>query len=170
MNKNKFLLLFILCCALPLITAKLVLEFGWFTPGAASKGEWLEQEIYLLADASKQPNHWRIAVVAANCDKQSCQQALHTIKQMYLGLGRKQEQVQPVLVGQPLPEAYPMFEQPTVAKELTAALQDQIVLVDQRGLVLLRYPLPEQAEQMATTAKAIRADLLKLMNYDRTSV
>lgn len=170
MNKNKFLLLFILCCGLPLLAAKLVLELGWFNPGSSSQGQWLEQEIYLLNDASKQPDHWRIAVVSEQCVQQRCQQALHTVKQLYLGLGRKQKQVQPVFVGQELPAEYPMFRQQQAQSELGQQLQNHIVLVDQHGLALLRYPMPEQAEQMAVTAKAIRADLMKLLNYDRTSV
>ena len=170
MNKNKFLLLFILCCALPLALAKLVLELGWFSPGSSSQGAWLEQEIYLLDDASARQDHWRIAVVAAACDQKSCQQALYTVKQLYTGLGRKQNQVQTVYVGQQLPADYANFPQSDVTNAATAALQNQIVLVDQRGLVLLRYPMPEQAEQMAATAKSIRSDLMKLMNYDRTSV
>ncbi|CAM5198082.1 hypothetical protein [Alishewanella longhuensis] len=53
MNKNKFLLLFILCCVLPLLAAKLVLELGWFNPGSSSRGQWLQQEIYLLDDAQQ---------------------------------------------------------------------------------------------------------------------
>jgi len=168
MNKNKFLLLFILCCLLPLLAAKLVLELGWFNPGSSSKGQWLQQEIYLLDDASKRPNHWRIAVVAEQCQQQSCLQALHTVQQLYLGLGRKQTQVQPVFVGQVLPADYPLFQLHKTAN--ASQLQNQIILVDQQGLALLSYPMPEQAEQMAVTAKAIRADLMKLLNYDRTSV
>lgn len=168
MNKNKFLLLFILCCALPLLAAKLVLEFGWFNPGSSSRGEWLQQEIFLLDDASKQMNHWRIAVVAEQCLQPRCQQALHTVQQMYLGLGRKQKQVQPVFVGAALPADYPVFQ--LQQSPQASQLQNHIVLVDQQGLVLLRYPMPEQATDMALTAKAIRADLMKLLNYDRTSV
>ncbi|MFN3709804.1 MAG: hypothetical protein ACK4GU_02485 [Alishewanella aestuarii] len=169
MNKNKFLLLFILCCALPLLLAKLVLELGWFNPGSSSRGDWLSQEVYLLPNAGKVPKHWRIVVVAEQCAT-PCQQALHTVKQLYIGLGRKQNQVQPVLLGQASLSDYPMFTQAETPAALSADLQQHIVLVDQRGLALLKYPLPAQAEQMAATAKAIRADLMKLMNYDRTSV
>ena len=48
MNKKKFLLLFVLCCALPLLAAKLVLEFGWFNRGVSSNGEWQQTEVFLL--------------------------------------------------------------------------------------------------------------------------
>lgn len=171
MNKNKFMLLFVICCVLPLAAAKLVLEMGWFNPGSSSKGVWLEQEIFLLDDISGQKKHWRIVLLTDMPCQQRCQNALHTVKQLYIGLGRKQEQVQPVVVG-PLTdaEAYPMFIQQPAAIDDVALLQQQILLVDQKGLVLLSYPMPEQHAEMAEVARNIRYDLLKLLNYDRTSV
>lgn len=159
MNKNKFMLLFVICCVLPLAAAKLVLELGWYNPGSSSKGVWLEQEIFLLDDISGQKKHWRIVLLADSPCQQQCQNALHTVRQLYIGLGRKQEQVQPVVVGSLTePDTYPMF------------IQQQILLVDQKGLVLLSYPMPELEAEMAAVARNIRYDLLKLINYDRTSV
>ncbi|MDX1676342.1 hypothetical protein [Arsukibacterium sp.] len=171
MNKNKFMLLFVLCCVLPLAAAKLVLEMGWFNPGSASRGSWLEQEIFLLDDISGQKKHWRIVMLADTACDQRCQNAMHTVKQLYIGLGRKQEQVQPVVVGTlNEPDAYPMFIQQKAATDNLGYLQQQILLVDQKGLVLLSYPMPSHQAEMADTARNIRYDLLKLINYDRTSV
>ena len=171
MNKYKFLLLFALCCALPLVAAKLVLDMGWFNSGVSSKGQWQQGEVHLLP-ASADKAHWRLAVVpAASTCAESCQQALFTVHQLYLGLGRKQQHVQPVLLGsQTLPEQFSEFQQFTGEQAIPANLQDQILLIDYQGLVLLSYPIPATEEQMAPTAKAIRQDLLKLLNYDRTSV
>ncbi|GAB59510.1 hypothetical protein [Rheinheimera nanhaiensis] len=170
MNKYKFMALFIGCCALPLLAAWLVLTQGWFNAGASSQGQWQQQEVFLLAPATGKA-HWRLAVApAASCDSQ-CQQGLHTLQQLYLGLGRKQQHVQPLLLGDAtVPEAYQAISKAAVLLPLPQQLQNQILLIDQQGLVLLRYPLPATAEQMAPTAKAIRQDLLKLVNYDRTSV
>ncbi|MBV2130904.1 hypothetical protein [Arsukibacterium indicum] len=171
MNKNKFMLLFVVCCVMPLAAAKLVLEMGWFNPGSSSKGVWLEQEIFLLDDISGQKKHWRIVMLADTPCQQRCQNALHTVKQLYIGLGRKQEQVQPVVVGTlNEPDAYPMFVQQRAEINDVTLLQQQILLVDQKGLVLLSYPMPEQDAEMADIARSIRYDLLKLLNYDRTSV
>ncbi|CAM5197461.1 hypothetical protein [Alishewanella longhuensis] len=73
-----------------------------------------------------------------------------------------------MFVGQTLPADYPVFQlQQTAA---ASQLQNQIILVDQQGLALLSYPMPEQAEQMAATAKAIRADLMKFCNLNPASV
>ena len=171
MNKHKFLLLFVLCCVLPLAAAKLVLEMGWFNSGVSSKGQWQQGEVHVLP-ASTEKAHWRLAVVpgTAACNA-SCQQALFTVHQLYLGLGRKQQHVQPVLLGsQTLPEQFAEFKHYAAEQAVPANLQQQILLVDYQGMVLLSYPMPASEEQMAPTAKAIRQDLLKLLNYDRTSV
>lgn len=171
MNKNKFMLLFVICCVLPLAAAKLVLELGWFNPGSSSKGHWLDQEIFLLDDISGQKKHWRIVMLADTPCVERCQNALHTVKQLYIGLGRKQEQVQPIVVGTlNEPDVYPMFILQQAEINDVSLLQQQILLVDQKGLVLLSYPMPEQETEMADVARNIRYDLLKLLNYDRTSV
>jgi hypothetical protein len=170
MNKKKFLWLFVLCCVLPLLAAKLVLEFGWFNRGASSNGEWQQNEVFLLA-ATAEKAHWRIGVIpAAECATQ-CLGALHTVQQLYVGLGRKQVQVQPVFIStQPVATEFAAFTQQPAIAVAPENLQDKILLIDQQGLVLLSYPMPAAEADMAATARAIRQDLLKLLNYDRTSV
>lgn len=170
MNKKKFLWLFVLCCALPLLAAKLVLEFGWFNRGVSSQGEWQKTELFLL-EATAEKAHWRIGVMpAAECSK-LCLGALHTVQQLYVGLGRKQTQVQPVFISSGvMASGFSAFMQLPALHEVPADLHDKILLIDQQGLVLLSYPMPAAEADMATTAKAIRQDLLKLLNYDRTSV
>jgi hypothetical protein len=170
MNKKKFLLLFILCCGLPLLAAKLILEMGWFNSGASSQGQWQQAEVFLLSPTPERA-HWRLAVTPATDCQQLCQQALYTVQQLYIGLGRKQEQVQPVLLGKTTtPAEYTVFANMAPRESVPVALQDRILLIDQQGLVLLSYPMPLAEADMAPTAKAIRKDLLKLLNYDRTSV
>lgn len=170
MGKKKFLLLFVLCCALPLLAAKLVLEFGWFNSGISSKGDWQQTEVFLLT-ATNAKAHWRLAVApTADCDTR-CQQALFTIRQLYVGLGRKQAQVEPVFISEhSVPEDYTTFTRYSALQPVPEALQNRILLIDQQGLVLLSYAMPVAQTELATTAKAIRQDLLKLLNYDRTTV
>lgn len=170
MPKKKFMSLFILCCSVPLLLAQLVLSFGWFSRGVSSEGEWQQQEVFLLPATNEQA-HWRIAVLPeADCEA-VCQNALFTVQQLYIGLGRKQEQVRPVLVSaEPLPHSYEGFSQQAGLPINEAGLLNHILLVDKQGLVLLRYPMPGTEQEMVTTAKAMRHDLLKLLNYDRTRV
>jgi hypothetical protein len=169
MNKNKFLWLFVLCCAVPLLAAKVVLELGWYQAGVGSQGDWQRDEVFLLP-ASAEKAHWRLAVAPAGDCQQQCQQALYTVQQLYVGLGRKQEQVQPVLLSETaVPADYPLFTRHRAVSAVPQALQNRILLIDHQGLVLLSYTMPSE-DDMAATAKAIRQDLLKLLNYDRTSV
>lgn len=170
MDKKKFLLLFVLCCALPLLAAKLVLEFGWFNSGVSSNGQWQQTEVFLLG-ASNAKAHWRLAVAPkADCDN-ACQQTLFTIQQLYIGLGRKQMHVAPVLISDHgVPAEYTIFTRHSALQPVPPALHDRILLIDQQGLLLLSYPAPQAPAELAITATAIRKDLLKLLNYDRTSV
>ena len=154
MNKKKFLLLFVLCCALPLLAAKLVLEFGWFNRGVSSQGQWQQNEVFLLAPTMEKA-HWRIGVMpAAECATQ-CLGALHTVQQLYVGLGRKQAQVQPVLISSEAASSdYVAFKQQPPITAVPSALHNKILLIDQQGLVLLSYPMPAAQADMAGTAKA----------------
>lgn len=170
MNKKKFLTLFVVVCGLPLLLAQMVLSFGWFNAGVASKGQWLEYEILLLQPAQDKA-HWRIAVVPQADCQQLCQNALYTVQQLYIGLGRKQQQVRPVLVGGlGVPGDFEGFSITEPVNSVDPVLHNYIVLVDPKGLALLRYPMPQAEQEMAETAKRIRYDLMKLLNYDRTSV
>nr|WP_245217612.1 hypothetical protein [Rheinheimera maricola] len=160
-----------MCCGVPLLAAKIVLEMGWFNGGVSSKGLWQTSEVFLLP-ASAEKAHWRLAVAPAadSCDK-LCEQGLYTVKQLYLGLGRKQQHVQPLLLGSfALPAEYAAFISQDATQTIPQSLQNHILLIDQQGLVLLSYPMPMVETDMAAIAKAIRQDLLKLLNYDRTSV
>lgn len=170
MAKNKFLLLFVLCCAVPLLFAYLVLQFGWFDRGITSNGQWQTEEVFVLEPTSEQA-HWRITVLPAEQCTKLCQNAIYTVQQLYIGLGRKQQQVQPVFVStESMSELPNSFSQRAAKQLLSAELLNHIVLVDHQGLALLRYPMPNTDAEMALTAKALRQDLLKLLNYDRTDV
>lgn len=170
MAKNKFLLLFVLCCLVPLVLAYLVLTLGWFDRGVTSNGQWQTDEVFLL-EATTDQAHWRIAVLPAQQCEQLCQNAIYTVQQLFIGLGRKQQQVQPVLLSAlPMPELPSSFMQQPSSYDISGELSNQIVLVDYQGLALLRYAMPSTEAEMILTAKALRQDLLKLLNYDRTEV
>lgn len=177
MSSRKFFILFIACAAIPLVSAQLSLSMGWFQQGSTNKGQWLQHEIQLLPDASSPAAnnadinvHWHLVYVqAAVCDQQ-CENALFTLQQLYSGMGRKQVKIKPLVMAQQQPKQLNQFPaigwrvEPDAASEL----QNQIVIVNQRGLVLLRYPVVDNPEQMRDLAKDIRTDLLRLINYDRS--
>jgi len=178
MSSRKFFILFIACAAIPLVAAQLSLSMGWFQQGSTNKGQWLQHEIQLLPDASSPAAnnadtnvHWHLVYVQADvCDHQ-CEQALFTLQQLYSGMGRKQLKIKPLVMAQQQPEQLIKF--PAIGWRLehgvASELHNQIVIVNQRGLALLRYPVVDNPERMRELAKDIRTDLLRLINYDRSS-
>ena len=172
MTSRKFFSLFIACALVPLVAAKVSLAMGWFSHSSINKGEWLEQDIQLLPVASPMAAHWRLVYVrTADCN-QECDQALHTLQQLYTGLGRKQINIEPLFLSPTNRVGLKQFPAVNllVNTQPQPELENQIVIVNQHGLVLLRYPVSGDIEQMKNTAKDIRADLLRLMNYDRSEV
>ena len=172
MPSRKFFTLFIACALVPLVAAKVSLAMGWFSHSSINKGEWLEHDIQLLPVASSMAAHWRLVYVRASDCNQECDQALHVLQQLYTGLGRKQLNIEPLFLSPINQVGFKQFPAVNVLvnTQLQPELENQIVIVNQQGLVLLRYPVSGDVEQMKTTAKDIRADLLRLMNYDRSEV
>ena len=199
MSSRRFFLCFFLCALVPLAAAKISLTMGWFSQASTNKGVWLEHEIQLLPDytqgaqeAEFDPHlHWHLVYVQAADCAQQCEQALALMQKLYAGLGRKQIQVKPLLMAEQAPQQLTQF--PSIDWQLEQAvakeLRNQIVIVNQRGLVLLRYPLESLSENsnqqqhnnlpinnssvdnsfaLRQLAKDIRTDLLRLMNYDRS--
>jgi hypothetical protein len=169
LSKSNFLLLFFLCSSVPFVAAKLVLEFGWFNAGANNKGHWLEREIQLLPAAEQTQKHWHLVYVQAKQCEASCELALYTLQQLYIGLGRKQDEISALIIAEQSPPQLAKFssikwQAPVV---LVPELENQILIVNQQGLVLLRYPVALDTAGMLVVGKDVRTDLLRLMNYDR---
>lgn len=170
MTSRKFFSFFLLCALVPLLAAKVSLAFGWFSHDSVNKGYWLEREIELLPNAKVNTPAWRLVYVAPEQCTQACEQALYSMQQLYTGLGRKQLNIQPLIIAATSPKLLREFSSVSWLEKnaLAESLQNQIVIVNRDGLALLRYPVNADPEQMQNVAKDIRTDLLRLMNYDRS--
>lgn len=198
MSSRKFLGLFLLCALVPLAAAWASLRLGWFAAApTVNHGEWLTQELRLLPASARAGGPWHLVyvpaadgdpacgeadqaparaadaalpVAVANAPVSRCEQALLILQQLHIGLGRKQARVQVLVLAARSPAVlarYPHIEW-QAAPVSEAALQGRIVLVDPRGLALLRYAVEPGAHAAQRVAGDIRSDLLRLMNYDRS--
>ncbi len=187
MSGRRFFLLFFLCAVVPFAAAKLSLSYGWFDSGATNKGQWLEQEVQLIPALALGDMHWTIAYVTANQCEKNCLETIGLLQQLYTGLGRKQLGAQalfittnasnPGLIRQQFPAIKTtlithsntdnkMSEKNTISVEQLQLLEHHFVIINQHGLVLLRYPISAKAP--AQVAADVRSDLLRLINYDRS--
>jgi hypothetical protein len=169
---KKFLLLFFICCALPFVAAKFALEFSWFSAGATNKGQWLEREIQVLPPSNQLQPHWRLVYVQAKICDASCELALYTMQQIDSGLGRQQTQLNNLLLADKIPPQLTRFTniQWHPVNLTLPELQNHILIVNQQGVALLRYPTIQDQAHMFSVGKDIRADLRHLMNYDRNNL
>lgn len=173
MSSRKFLFLFFLCCSLPVVAAKLYLESGWLAKSETNnKGQWMQQEVKLLDIHSKESSHWHLVYVQAGDCTKTCEHTLYTLQQLYTGFGRKQMNVKPLVLSNSKLNQLAQF--PSLGwqqnNQPVTELQNTIVIVNQQGFALLRYPITDDLNQMIKTAKDIRTDLIRLMSYDRGGV
>jgi len=176
-KRHKIVLLFILCFSLPFFAAKLALAFSWYTPGILAKGEWLDREVKFPVNSNAV---WRLAYVVPTPCENSCQFAIHALHQIYSGLGKYQSRVEADLVA-PKPPDFSLSDehnlnwlQPPSTSEL--ALDNEILILNPQGVALLRYKIATNnndgnvQQNAPELAKAVRTDLLRLLNYDRVAV
>lgn len=166
LNPAQFFALFALCCLLPLAAAKLALSFSWFSPGVSNKGNWLEQELRLPVAGGL----WQLLYVQPDQCARDCELALHSLQQLYVGLGAKSEQVAVGLIAAKAPaqlERFPALRWYAEAGVLPPLFRGQLLLVDRQGQLLLHYDAVTSQQQAMTTAKKMRADLLRLLAFDR---
>jgi hypothetical protein len=174
MKARKFLILFVVSALVPLALAKLSLSMGWFQDKTVNKGEWVESGLPLLANPASGKVHWHLAYITKNECDQTCELALQTLQQLYVGLGRKQTKIKLLLIAEANSTAtkptklqeLPQFEWVSTQTEITA-LEKHFVIMNQQGMALLRYKAAATPDDMSRVAKDIRTDLLRLMNYDR---
>jgi len=175
MSSRKFLSLFLLCALVPLAAAWASLRFGWFAEApTVNHGEWLTQELRLLPAPARGGGPWHLVYVPAAEGEPAgrSEQALLILQQLHAGLGRKQARVQALVLAADNPAVRARYRHVEwqAAQVSDAAVQGRIVLVDPRGLALLRYAVEPGPQQAQRVAGDIRSDLLRLMNYDRSGV
>lgn len=181
MNTRQFFMFFSLCALVPFAAAKLSLTMGWFAVGVTNKGLWLTQEVKLIPALERGDMHWTVAYVNAKNCMPECSESLMLLQQLYAGLGRKQLGVQAMFISgneanlASLRQQFPALKVMPVTPGVTPGvagksalhlLDNQFVIINQQGIVILRYPLADTVAHQA--AADMRSDLLRLFNYDRS--
>lgn len=168
MSKQRFLSLFLLVAAVPLFLAFVMLKSGWYQAGVNNKGIWFEQEVRLLPAIKPHQAHWRLVYLQPqHCDK-ACLAVEHLMQQIDLALGRKQEQLDlVVLTDQPVSQPSHKPQISFIQRSFAGLAAGSLLIVDQQGLALLHYPLPDMPEHLPLLGKDVMADLQKLLKFDR---
>ena len=163
--KNKPLLLFVVCCAIPLVLAYSALKLDWLPTAITNHGEFLEREIKLDNWQQHNPKQWTIALnYSAQCEE-PCSEQLAALDNLYVALGKNQHKVDMAIMGKPK-AAKPHWHMIAEQQQLKPA---SLYLIDHMGLIVLEYPFNPQPQEDRLIQKGLLKDLKKLLNYSRSS-
>jgi len=178
-NKSrKSMMLVLFAFILPVVLAKLALEQQWFNYGVTNQGTLVENELTLekigLATADFEQKWLMIYAVPTQCNAE-CEQALVSINNTYVALGKGMPRVTPVALT--LSELSPSQlakihakkwhtqTMPALAKNIITSAQ--VLIVDPLGNIILSHKIPQQYQELPSFGKAILADFKKLLKYSR---
>ena len=178
-NRRTFVML-VVVFVLPVIVAWFALQNDWFNRAATNRGELINPPLDASVVFAEQSPTWRILFVLPEKCEKSCENALYSLEQIWLALGKESDRAQAtVLVTE---NSDPTFvsaisnkehlhvlitNQQNVNQVFKDASTDGIFLVDTLNNAMLRYPLQQEQQQAVMHSRDILADLKKLLKLSR---
>lgn len=180
-TKNRTRLLMVAAIfLLPVILAKIALETGFFNKAATNKGELLDPVVSLSTVYQAEQPKWRLLYLLPQDCSKDCENALYSLNQVWLALGKHMDRVVPVVIAgeteaqqlQTLNQKYPAIKMLQVSQQIVNNVfkdvgADGIFIVDTLDNVILRYPLQQEQQQAVLHSREILADLRKLLKLSR---
>ena len=165
---------------IPVLVAKVALDNNWFNRGTTNKGELIQPVVDFSAALQKQPPKWRLVYrVPARCDSQ-CKNAIYSIQQVWLALGRETDRAQATLIVtedsdrsaiNQLEQRGPLnivnAQSVSQDKRLNKFGDNTVYLVDTLNQAMLRYEVSADRETAILNSRDMLADVKKLMKLSR---
>lgn len=178
-QKTTFILV-MLAFILPVVAAKFALDNDWFNRSATNRGELMTPALNfspMLQDAAPR---WRILYVMPEDCQQACENAVYSIHQVWLALGRETDRANATVIAQPTSDAAALSRlqskknievlqggEESVNKSFESSSADGIFLVDTQNNAMLRYPLNNDKDKAIQASRDMLADLRKLLKLSR---
>ncbi|MBE0420093.1 transmembrane cytochrome oxidase associated protein [Pseudoalteromonas nigrifaciens] len=163
--KNNPLLLFVICCAIPLILAYSALKLDWLPTAITNNGEFLQQQVKYENWPQNNHKQWTIALNYSNGCTTPCSEQLAALNNLYVALGKNQNKVDVAVIGE-VKAANSPWKSIDAQPNLQPA---SLYLIDHMGLVVLEYPFKTQPQENRLVQKGLLKDLKKLLSYSRSS-
>ncbi len=182
MTKSNKVTVFLLVVVfvLPVILAKLALDNDWFNRGATNRGELLKTPIDMSEMLTESEPSWRILYVLPSECSVECENALYSIEQVWVALGRESDRAQATVVVTEVSDAAKVaalkeqkhvtlltVNQQNVNKVFKDLSASGIFLVDTLNNAMLRYPLQQEKQEAVMHSRDILADLRKMLKLSR---
>lgn len=179
-NKNKMMLVLLFTAfAVPVLLAKLALEFDYFNKASTNKGQLLSPVIDTSSFYTLEQPSWQIAYFhKGECDA-SCDNAMYSLSQVWSALGKHRDRVTPmVLHSQAKALQQQLAQYPVLkTKQLEASALEQhqqylqsetgVYIIDTLNQAVLFYPVTADKNETVMIARDVLADLRKLLKLSR---
>jgi hypothetical protein len=178
-NKTAFILL-IVVFVVPVIMAKIALEYDWFNKASTNRGELLDPTIEaadLLQDAQRK---WHfLYIIPEQCD-QACDNAIYSVNQVKTAIGREADRVNAVFIATANSDKSALEkiasisdtqvlqkEQENVNKVFKDVQVNAIFIADTLNNIVLKYPNTSDSDQAIMDSRDMLADIKKLLKLSR---
>ena len=165
----------------PVLMAKLALEFEWFNNSATNRGELISPALDLRPlNTSSEDHKWQLVYLLPDNCEATCENSIYSLAQVWTALGRKSERVEALVIATELSDKQQLqslSEQTTIRvftadqKSLNQVFQDTqtdgIFIVDTLSNVILRYAAQSEKEQAVLHSRDILHDIKKLLKLSR---
>ena len=173
-SKHKALGLLLLAFIAPVVIAKLVLSLNLYHGGATNHGELISPETNYasLGVENPQPKEWQLLyLLPTHCDE-ACRERLYILRQSHTALGPDQARVEPLILLNSDSDLSALKDFNFNTQPINTALsqwldEQQLIIVDPLGSLVLRYPQVLGKEANLAQGKALIADLRKLLKLSR---
>ncbi len=179
-SNKKTLILVLIAFVVPVILAKFALDQDWFNRGATNKGELLDPTLDFSAALDDLPPKWRLVYVLPEECTAACENAIYSIRQVWLALGRETDRAEAmVLTTQNSdPQAVEKLQntkrltlhavnQNSVNKMFKGERGNGIFIVDTLNNAMLRYPVKAEKEAAVMDSRDMLSDVKKLLKLSR---
>ncbi|WOT05421.1 hypothetical protein [Shewanella youngdeokensis] len=173
-NGRKTLLMLVLAFTVPVVAAKIILNFELYNGGATNKGELLDIGInYQSLDMrNPQPKEWQVLYQLPAICNTTCQDRLYILQQSNIALGRNQDRVHTIIMLDEQSDRTALvaydFTTATPTLALSRLLNNQeFIIVDPLGSMVMRYPIATDHQAQIMQGKSIIADLRKMLKLSR---
>jgi hypothetical protein len=164
-NNKKIISLFILSFIAPLLLAFILLKVNWLPSHQVNNGKFLAQKVILNDWQFIEPKQWSIAQkTLINCNEK-CLYNEQQMQQVANALGKYKDKVDLVLLGS-LKKVSGIKNYPLQHQELHI---NTLYLIDRFGLIVLAYPLSDNAEENRLIKQGLIKDLKKLFKFARSA-
>jgi len=173
---KKTLVLMIFVFVIPVVLAKLALDHDWFTRGATNNGTLLQPTINLSTALEGSQPKWRLLFALPETCDEICENALFSINQVWLALGKESDRAEALVLYTPNSDKMALQKLSAYANVHTLSVDDAILsqlethsvyIVDTLINAMLFYSMDSDRKNAVMESRNMLADIKKLLKLSR---